>query len=71
MLTNERRKVNSSSSDSVAEVYTSTVRVDAVSVNPKAKRHIGIGKQVDDEVKVITPNGPLYWVIEAIKYSPF
>ena len=42
----------------------------AISVDsPMAKALIG--KQVDDEVKVTTPNGPMYWVIEAIKYSPF
>ena len=31
-----------------------TVRVDAVSVNPKAKRHIGIGKQVKDSTTANT-----------------
>jgi hypothetical protein len=45
---------DSSSSDSVAKVYTSTVRVDAVSINPEAKRHIRIGKQVKDSTTANT-----------------
>lgn len=42
----------------------------AISVDsPMAKALIG--KQVDDEVKVMTPNGLVYWNIEAIQYAPF
>lgn len=42
----------------------------AISVDsPMAKALIG--KQVDDEVKVMTPNGLVYWNIEAIQYVPF
>lgn len=42
----------------------------AISVDsPMAKALIG--KQVDDEVKVMTPNGLVYWSIEAIQYVPF
>ena len=49
-----KRKKDSSSSDSVAEVYTSTVGVDKVSVNPKAERHVRVSKKVDDSTTANT-----------------
>ena len=42
----------------------------AISVDSPMSKAL-IGKQVDDEVKVMTPNGLVYWNIEAIQYVPF
>ena len=53
MLTNERRKVNSDS-ERVTQLNVTTVRVDKVSVNPEAKRHVRVSKEVDDSTTANT-----------------
>jgi transcription elongation factor GreB len=42
----------------------------AISINSPMARAL-IGKSVDDEIVVITPEGKKEWVINAIQYKPF
>ena len=42
----------------------------AISINsPMAK--VLVGKSVDDEIVVSTPEGPREWIVNAIQYEPF
>lgn len=41
-----------------------------ISINSPMARAV-LGKQVDDEVTVLTPTGPKLWWINAITYQPF
>ena len=42
----------------------------AISINSPMARAL-IGKSVDDEIAVITPEGRKEWIINAIQYKPF
>jgi transcription elongation factor GreB len=42
----------------------------AISINSPMARAL-IGKSVDDEIVVITPEGKKEWIINAIQYKPF
>jgi hypothetical protein len=73
VLTNERRKV-SSDSERVTQLNVATVSINTVSVNPEAKRHVRIGKQVQDSttanvgvlVATSTVKGDVHYTSERI-----
>ncbi|MCM2680901.1 transcription elongation factor GreB [Echinimonas agarilytica] len=41
-----------------------------ITINSPMARAL-IGKQVDDEIKVMTPKGEQYWIVNRIQYVPF
>jgi hypothetical protein len=70
----EGKRERNSDSERVTQLNVATVRVDTVSVNPEAKRHVRVSKQVQDSttanvgvlVATSTVKGDVYYTSERI-----